>query len=83
MQSFNINENDSKPITSASINTVKTTLAHRNSSQFVHLYHGKFKEILEENLNYLRSAEAELNYKWEKWSQYWQNSINQIKELYS
>lgn len=54
MESFEFNESGLKPIVSASINTAKTTLAHKNSSHFVHLYH---------EVNFKRNTVVELKRK--------------------
>lgn len=68
---------------SASVSTAKTTLAHKNSSDFTHMYNDKFKDTLKESLDYLQTTEKDLYYKSNKWINYWKNSINQIKELYN
>jgi len=67
---------------SASVNTAKTTLAHKSSSDETRVYYGRFRQVLEENFGYLRSVECELGFKADKWAQYWSNSVRQIRELY-
>ena len=71
------------PNTSATINTLKTTLAHKNSSESSSSYNSKFKNILIDNLNYVDKIEKEMLLKSTKWSNYWQNSIIDINKLYN
>jgi len=71
------------PNTSATINTLKTTLAHKKSSESSNLYNYKFKNILIDNLNYVERVEKEMLLKSTKWTNYWQNSIIDINKLYN
>ncbi len=67
---------------SAGINTAKTTLAHKSSSDETRLGYEKFRKVIEENFGYLKSMHCELGFKVDKWTQYWSNSVKQIRELY-
>jgi hypothetical protein len=71
------------PNTSATINTLKTTLAHKNSSESSSFYNSKFKNILIDNLNNVDKVEKEMVLKSTKWINYWLNSIIDINKLYN
>jgi hypothetical protein len=71
------------PNTSATINTLKTTLAHKNSSESSSLYNSKFKNVLIDNLKFVDKIEKEMMLNSTKWTNYWQNSIIDINKLYN
>ncbi len=71
------------PVVSASINTLKTTLPHKNASESSLLFNQKFKGVVEQNLSFVDKTEKEMLIKSSKWVSYWQDSINEINKLYN
>jgi hypothetical protein len=74
--------NPSNSSSNATINTLKTTYAHIETEEMTQLFFNKYKDSIKDNLDTINRAIETSKLKQTKWTQFWQDNILQIKNLY-
>jgi hypothetical protein len=65
------------------ITTLKTTLAHKSCEDTCRLYQTEFKRLAEENLDSIEVSEKELLAAANKWTKFWEESIEKIHKIHA